>query len=117
MDENINNIDNTNIEIPEEYPFDAPPFDPDAILKNIGNNGVNMDAITSLFNQSADMKPMLQDLNKILEIQDGNIQRAYQKIDELEKYITLVHSKFTFIMITSLAAIVISVLAILTRGI
>ena len=65
------------------------------------NSGINPEALNKLMNQpSPDTKALLDRISNIIEIQDGNIQRAYNKIGNLENQITAlkVVSKFNSII-------------------
>lgn len=78
------------------------------------NNGINPEALNKLMNQpSPDTKALLDRVSNIIEIQDGNIQRAYNKIGNLENQITALKVVSKFNGIIAIASIIVAIVAII----
>lgn len=78
------------------------------------NNGMNPEALNRLMNQpSPDTKALLDRVSNIIEIQDGNIQRAYNKIGNLENQITALRVVSKFNSIIAIASIIVAIVAII----
>lgn len=78
------------------------------------NNGINPEALNKLMNQpSPDTKALLDRVSNIIEIQDGNIQRAYTKISNLENQITALKVVSKFNSIIAIASIIVAIVAII----
>lgn len=85
------------------------------LMSNGGfNNGMNPEALNKLMNQpSPDTKALLDRVSNIIEIQDGNIQRAYTKIGNLENQITALKVVSKFNSIIAIASIIVAIVAII----
>lgn len=85
------------------------------LMSNGGfNNGINPEALNKLMNQpSPDTKALLDRVSNIIEIQDGNIQRAYTKIGNLENQITALKVVSKFNSIIAIASIIVAIVAII----
>lgn len=85
------------------------------LMSNGGfNNGMNPEALNKLMNQpSPDTKALLDRVSNIIEIQDGNIQRAYNKISNLENQITALKVASKFNNIIAVASIIVAIVAII----
>ena len=78
------------------------------------NSGINPEALNKLMNQpSPDTKALLDRVSNIIEIQDGNIQRAYNKIGNLENQITALKVVSKFNSIIAIASIIVAIVAII----
>ena len=78
------------------------------------NSGINPEALNKLMNQpSPDTKALLDRISNIIEIQDGNIQRAYNKIGNLENQITALKVVSKFNSIIAIASIIVAIIAII----
>ena len=78
------------------------------------NSGINPEALNKLMNQpSPDTKALLDRVSNIIEIQDGNIQRAYIKIGNLENQITALKVVSKFNSIIAIASIIVAIVAII----
>ena len=78
------------------------------------NSGINPEALNKLMNQpSPDTKALLDRISNIIEIQDGNIQRAYIKIGNLENQITALKVVSKFNSIIAIASIIVAIVAII----
>lgn len=78
------------------------------------NSGINPEALNKLMNQpSPDTKALLDRVSNIIEIQDGNIQRAYNKIGNLENQITDLKVVSKFNSIIAIASIIVAIVAII----
>lgn len=78
------------------------------------NNGMSPEALNKLMNQpSPDTKALLDRVSNIIEIQDGNIQRAYNKIGNLENQITALKVVSRFNSIIAIASIIVAIVAII----
>ena len=85
------------------------------LMSNGGfNSGINPEALNKLMNQpSPDTKALLDRISNIIEIQDGNIQRAYIKIGNLENQITALKVVSKFNSIIAIASIIVAIVAII----
>ena len=85
------------------------------LMSNGGfNNGINPEALNKLMNQpSPDTKALFDRVSNIIEIQDGNIQRAYTKIGNLENQITALKVVSKFNSIIAIASIIVAIVAII----
>ena len=78
------------------------------------NSGINPEALNKLMNQpSPDTKALFDRVSNIIEIQDGNIQRAYNKIGNLENQITALKVVSKFNSIIAIASIIVAIVAII----
>ena len=78
------------------------------------NNGISPEALNKLMNQpSPDTKALLDRVSNIIEIQDGNIQRAYTKIGNLENQITTLRVVSKLNSIIATASIIVAIVAII----
>ena len=78
------------------------------------NSGINPEALNKLMNQpSPDTKALLDRISNIIEIQDGNIQRAYNKIGNLENQITALKVVSKFNSSIAIASIIVAIVAII----
>ena len=78
------------------------------------NSGINPEALNKLMNQpSPDTKALLDRISNIIEIQDGNIQRAYNKIGNLENQITALKVVSKFNSIIAIASIIVAIVSII----
>ena len=78
------------------------------------NSGINPEALNKLMNQpSPDTKALLDRVSNIIEIQDGNIQRAYNKIGNLENQITALKVVSKFNSIIAITSIIVAIVAII----
>ena len=78
------------------------------------NNGINPEALERLMNQpGTDTKALLERISGVLEIQDGNIGKAFAKINDLELKVSslMVTNKFTTII--AIASIIVAIVAII----
>ena len=78
------------------------------------NNGINPEALERLMNQPGpDTKALLERISGVLEIQDGNIGKAFAKINDLELKVSslMVTNKFTTII--AIASIIVAIVAII----
>ena len=78
------------------------------------NNGMNPEALERLMNQPGpDTKALLERISGVLEIQDGNIGKAFAKINDLELKVSslMVTNKFTTII--AIASIIVAIVAII----
>ena len=85
------------------------------LMSNGGfNSGINPEALNKLMNQpSPDTKALLDRISNIIEIQDGNIQRAYIKIGNLENQITALKVVSKFNSIIAIASIIVAIVSII----
>ena len=78
------------------------------------NSGINPEALNKLMSQpSPDTKALLDRVSNIIEIQDGNIQRAYNKIGNLENQITALKVVSKFNSIIAISSIIVAIVAII----
>lgn len=85
------------------------------LMKHGGfNNGMNPEALERLMNQPGpDTKALLERISGVLEIQDGNIGKAFAKINDLELKVAslMVTNKFTTTI--AIASIIVAIVAII----
>lgn len=78
------------------------------------NNGINPEALERLMNQPGpDTKALLERISGVLEIQDGNIGKAFAKINDLELKVTSLSIANRFTTIIAIASIIIAIVAII----
>lgn len=78
------------------------------------NNGINPEALERLMNQPGpDTKALLERISGVLEIQDGNIGKAFDKINDLELKVTALSIANRFTTIIAIASIIVAIVAII----
>ena len=78
------------------------------------NNGMNPEALERLMNQPGpDTKALLERISGVLEIQDGNIGKAFAKINDLELKVTSLSITNRFTTIIAIASIIVAIIAII----
>ena len=78
------------------------------------NNGMNPEALERLMNQpGSDTKALLERISGVLEIQDGNIGKAFAKINDLELKVTSLSITNRFTTIIAIASIIVAIVAII----
>ena len=78
------------------------------------NNGINPEALERLMNQPGpDTKALLERISRVLEIQDGNIGKAFAKINDLELKVTSLSITNRFTTIIAIASIIVAIVAII----
>ena len=78
------------------------------------NNGMNPEALERLMNQPGpDTKALLERISGVLEIQDGNIGKAFAKINDLELKVTSLSITNSFTTIIAIASIIVAIVAII----
>lgn len=78
------------------------------------NNGMNPEALERLMNQPGpDTKALLERISGVLEIQDGNIGKAFAKINDLELKVTSLSITNRFTTIIAIASIIVAIAAII----
>ena len=78
------------------------------------NNGMNPEALERLMNQPGpDTKALLERISGVLEIQDGNIGKAFAKINDLELKVTSLSIINRFTTIIAIASIIVAIVAII----
>lgn len=78
------------------------------------NNGINPEALERLMNQPGpDTKALLERISGVLEIQDGNIGKAFAKINDLELKVTSLSITNRFTTIIAIASIIVAIVAII----
>ena len=78
------------------------------------NNGINPEALERLMNQPGpDTKALLERISGVLEIQDGNIGKAFAKINDLELKVTALSIANRFTTIIAIASIIVAIVAII----
>ena len=78
------------------------------------NNGMNPEALERLMNQPGpDTKALLERISGVLEIQDGNIGKAFAKINDLELKVTSLSITNRFTTIIAIASIIVAIVAII----
>lgn len=78
------------------------------------NNGMNPEALERLMNQPGpDTKALLERISGVLEIQDGNIGKAFAKINDLELKVTSLSITNRFTNIIAIASIIVAIVAII----
>lgn len=112
--------ENGNTETSNSNPEDAggAPLTNDEIrelMKHGGfNNGMNPEALERLMNQPGpDTKALLERISGVLEIQDGNIGKAFAKINDLELKVTSLSITNRFTTIIAIASIIVAIVAII----
>ena len=85
------------------------------LMKHGGfNNGMNPEALERLMNQPGpDTKALLERISGVLEIQDGNIGKAFAKINDLELKVTSLSITNRFTTIIAIASIIVAIVAII----
>ena len=78
------------------------------------NNVMNPEALERLMNQPGpDTKALLERISGVLEIQDGNIGKAFAKINDLELKVTSLSITNRFTTIIAIASIIVAIVAII----
>lgn len=78
------------------------------------NNGMNPEALKRLMNQPGpDTKALLERISNVLSIQDGNIGKAFTKINDLELKVTSLSITNRFTTIIAIASIIVAIVAII----
>lgn len=78
------------------------------------NNGMNPEALERLMNQPGpDTKALLERISGVLEIQDGNIGKAFSKINDLELKVTSLSITNRFTTTIAIASIIVAIIAII----
>lgn len=78
------------------------------------NNGMNPEVLERLMNQPGpDTKALLERISGVLEIQDGNIGKAFAKINDLELKVTSLSITNRFTTIIAIASIIVAIVAII----
>lgn len=78
------------------------------------NNGMNPEALERLMNQPGpDTKALLERISGVLEIQDGNIGKAFTKINDLELKVTSLSITNRFTTTIAIASIIVAIVAII----
>ena len=78
------------------------------------NNGINPEALERLMNQPGpDTKALLERISGVLEIQDGNIGKAFAKINDLELKVTSLSIINRFTTTIAIASIIVAIVAII----
>ena len=78
------------------------------------NNGMNPEALERLMNQPGpDTKALLERISDVLKIQDGNIGKAFAKINDLELKVTSLSITNRFTTIIAIASIIVAIVAII----
>lgn len=85
------------------------------LMKHGGfNNGMNPEALERLMNQPGpDTKALLERISGVLEIQDGNIGKAFSKINDLELKVTSLSIINRFTTTIAIASIIVAIVAII----
>lgn len=85
------------------------------LMKHGGfNNGMNPEALERLMNQPGpDTKALLERISGVLEIQDGNIGKAFSKINDLELKVTSLSIINRFTITIAIASIIVAIVAII----
>lgn len=85
------------------------------LMKHGGfNNGMNPEALERLMNQPGpDTKALLERISGVLEIQDGNIGKAFAKINDLELKVTSLSIINRFTTTIAIASIIVAIVAII----
>lgn len=113
--------ENGNTETSNSNPEDAggAPLTNDEIrelMKHGGgfNNGMNPEALERLMNQPGpDTKALLERVSDVLNIHDGNIGKAFNKINDLELKVTALAATNKFTTVIAIAAIIVAIIAII----
>lgn len=78
------------------------------------NNGMNPETLERLMNQPGpDTKALLERISGVLEIQDGNIGKAFAKINDLELKVTSLSIINRFTTTIAIASIIVAIVAII----
>ena len=78
------------------------------------NNGMNPEALERLMNQPGpDTKALLERISGVLEIQDGNIGKAFAKINDLELKVTSLSITNRFTTTIAIGSIIVAIVAII----
>lgn len=78
------------------------------------NNGMNPEALERLMNQPGpDTKALLERISGVLEIQDGNIGKAFAKINDLDLKVTSLSITNRFTTTIAIASIIVAIVAII----
>ena len=78
------------------------------------NNGMNPEALERLMSQPGpDTKALLERISGVLEIQDGNIGKAFAKINDLELKVTSLSITNRFTTTIAIASIIVAIVAII----
>lgn len=78
------------------------------------NNGMNPEALERLMNQPGpDTKALLERISGVLEIQDGNIGKAFAKINDLEMKVSSLSITNRFTITIAIASIIVAIVAII----
>lgn len=78
------------------------------------NNGMNPEVLERLMNQPGpDTKALLERISGVLEIQDGNIGKAFAKINDLELKVTSLSITNRFTTTIAIASIIVAIVAII----
>ena len=85
------------------------------LMKHGGfNNGMNPETLERLMNQPGpDTKALLERISGVLEIQDGNIGKAFAKINDLELKVTSLSITNRFTTTIAIASIIVAIVAII----
>lgn len=85
------------------------------LMKHGGfNNGMNPEALERLMNQPGpDTKALLERISGVLEIQDGNIGKAFSKINDLELKVTSLSITNRFTTTIAIVSIIVAIVAII----
>lgn len=77
-------------------------------------NGMNPEALERLMNQPGpDTKALLERISGVLEIQDGNMAKAFSKINDLELKVTALTATNKFTTVIAIASIIVAIIAII----
>lgn len=78
------------------------------------NNGMNPEVLERLMNQPGpDTKALLERISGVLEIQDGNIGKAFAKINDLELKVTSLSITNRFTTTIAIASIIVAIVSII----
>ena len=119
VDEGKNENGNTETSDSNSEETDGAPLTNDEIrelMRHGGgfNNGMNPEALERLMNQPGpDTKALLERISGVLEIQDGNIGKAFAKINDLELKVTSLSITNRFTTIIAIASIIVAIVAII----
>ena len=119
VDEGKNENGNTGTSDSNSEETDGAPLTNDEIrelMRHGGgfNNGMNPEALERLMNQPGpDTKALLERISGVLEIQDGNIGKAFAKINDLELKVTSLSITNRFTTTIAIASIIVAIVAII----
>ena len=119
VDEGKNENGNTETSDSNSEETDGAPLTNDEIrelMRHGGgfNNGMNPEALERLMNQPGpDTKALLERISGVLEIQDGNIGKAFAKINDLELKVTSLSITNRFTTTIAIASIIVAIVAII----